>query len=558
MAASSHALDRIQHATRVRYRILIPALITALGILATLVVWARARYDRLAQVDTAFTSIAETNLSLLAQRVGLHFDALRNLAKSWQLYGLREEDAWQFDARLVLRQFPGISWIAWVDRAGTEVRYAARDSGTTAPAGPIALAVAHTTSPGQDYVNVSGGTPSMLVFLPVRTPADSSGVLAADLRSDSLVSGSNPAMAGQLACTIHREDGTLFYSSGQPAAGAPATMRVRGLVPLPSGGEWAVEYAPTEAYWSAVGAPWLEYFLLTGVLLSLALGAVALQLLRLREYSLVVIRANRVLDEQVRELSARDQELSRANQELDSRIAASTAELQDALRELETFSHSLSHDLRSPLGAVQNLVAILEEDYGSRLDQEGLRLLGRIRASSNSAVRLLNELVQLTWAGQQEQERRAVDMNAVARGAFAEAASGDADPGSVDLELSELPPAQGDPTQMTRVFANLLSNALKYTRGRERRQIRVEARPGERANTYVVADNGVGFDPAQADAIFQPFRRLHSAAKYEGTGLGLAIAAKIVRRQGGQIWAESDGRSGARFFVTLPRENGAS
>src|SRR5262249_40933211 len=140
---------------------------------------------------------------------------------------------------------------------------------------------------------------------------------------------------------------------------------------------------------------------------------------------------------------------------------------EDTLRDLETFSHSVSHDLRSPIGTVLNLVAVIEEDYARRIDDEGLRLLGRIRASANSAVRLLNELMQLTWAGQGGDTRKPVEMTQVARSAYSDVVSGDPDPGRVRFETEDLPPAIGDPALIGRVFSNLFSNALKYTRGQE-------------------------------------------------------------------------------------------
>ena len=303
-----------------------------------------------------------------------------------------------------------------------------------------------------------------------------------------------------------------------------------------------------------MSSPWPNYFLFTGLLLSLALGAVAFQFMRLREYSSVLAAANRALDAQVRELQARDRELSHVNLDLESRVAKRTAELEDTLRDLETFSHSVSHDLRSPIGTVLNLVAVIEEDYGRRIDDEGLRLLGRIRSSAHSAVRLLDELLQLTWAGQVGENRKPVEMTSVARAAYADAVTGDPDPSPVQFESGSLPSAVGDAALIGRVFSNLFSNALKYTRGQESRSIRVDGMTGDGENTYTVSDNGIGFDPAQASRLFEPFRRLHPSAKYEGTGLGLAIAAKIVRRHGGRMWAESDGQSGACFAFTLPAE----
>ena len=239
-------------------------------------------------------------------------------------------------------------------------------------------------------------------------------------------------------------------------------------------------------------------------------------------------------------------------------VRGASAKLLEAMTDLEAFSHSISHDLRSPIAAVLNYSAIIEQDWGDRLEDEGLRLLGRIRGSGEVAVRLLDQLVRFVWVERDAEERQGVDMTSLAREAFAELAVGSENPGDVRFELSELPAAHGSPALLLRVFRNLLSNSVKYTRGREGRRIEVAGVAGARENTYFVTDNGIGFDPRLHEAVFQPFHRLNAATEFEGSGLGLAIVAKIVRRHGGRVWAESDGSSGARFCFTLPCQgNGA-
>ena len=558
MTAHAPAISSLQRRLRARRRFVLPLLVSFLGLFVTVTTWVRARQERQAQVETAFSSVAETNRLALARRIRLHFSALSNLSRYWQLFGLPGREAWRFDIGMALQHFPGFARIVWVDSAGTDIRFLARDSSETASPELVEEARRHLQAPALDYIADQSQTRALKLYLPVRTPQDSLGVLAGELETEALLGGDDETRNQLLACTIRGSDGRVLMATGEPAADTPAALRRRGVLPLPNGGEWTVEYAPSHAYWATLSSRWPNYFLLTGVLLSFALGALALQFLRLREYSAVLADANRALDARIRELSERDRELSRVNLELESRVAERTAELQDTLRDLETFSHSVSHDLRSPVGSVLNLAAILEEDYEDRLDEEGMRLLGRIRASANAAVRLLNELVQLTWSGRDEPPvDQRVDMAAVARSAFGEAAAADKGAGPVHFELAELPPARGDPSLLERVLANLLSNALKFTRDRAERHIRVEADPGPAEHTYAVVDNGVGFEPGQAGVLFEPFRRGHSGDTYEGTGLGLAIAARIVRRHGGRMWAESDGASGSRFCFTLPASGGA-
>ncbi len=232
-------------------------------------------------------------------------------------------------------------------------------------------------------------------------------------------------------------------------------------------------------------------------------------------------------------------------------VQAASDQLREAVTQLEAFSHAISHDLRSPIGTVLNCVAILEEDHASGIGEGGVRLLRRMQAAADSATRLLDQLALFAWAGPTPGEHEVVDMTALAREAYVEVSSVDHEAEGVRFELGRLPPAVGSAALLVRVFRNLLSNAVKYTRGRQQRVIQVTGEAGGAENTYIVSDNGIGFDPNDHEAVFEPFRRLSGAKDFEGSGLGLAIVAKIVRRHGGRIWAESDGSTGARFGFTL-------
>ena len=236
----------------------------------------------------------------------------------------------------------------------------------------------------------------------------------------------------------------------------------------------------------------------------------------------------------------------------DADVRAASEELRAAMSELETFNHSISHDLRTPVGTVLNYSAMIEEDFGPRLDEKGARMLRGIRASAESAAGLLDQLVQLGWSGRERRERLLVDMTALARDVHAELAAAGDEAEQVHFELRELPPAWGSAALLRCLLRNLFSNSIKYTRGRPERRVRVEGTAGDQENAYWVTDNGVGFDPGLGEAVFQPFRRVTRGGRYEGSGLGLTIAARIVRRHGGRIWGESDGINGARFCFTLP------
>jgi signal transduction histidine kinase len=325
---------------------------------------------------------------------------------------------------------------------------------------------------------------------------------------------------------------------------------MRRALTSPAGSALRVDLAPSDDLVRQVATPWPRLFLLTGAILSVVLGALLLQFLRLRDFSAALGRTNLDLDAQLAQLSNRDRELRELNEALEHRVQARTGELTLALREVETFSHSVSHDLRSPIGAILNFTAVLQEDYGPHLDAEGARLLERVRAAAGRANKLLDALVEFAASGSAPEEAMAVDMTELAQRAFAEATGREGN-GEVRFALAPLPPAWADPALVHRLFVNLFGNALKFTRGREPRLVEAGGSPDTTGNHYWVRDNGCGFEPARAAELFEPFRRLHGS-DVEGTGLGLAIVARSVNRMGGRVWAESDGASGATFHFTLP------
>jgi len=535
-----------------RGHLLLPILMFVFGSLVSAVTWWQVRQDMQSTAAAGLADLAEESRGTLQDRVEKHLSALRNLSRYWQLFGLQETPVWHFNTGMVTDNFPGITWIAWIPVGGDSVRYVARDSSWTPSAKLVSDAVEHLGHPGPDVIPSADGVPAIHVMLPVRTPDLEVGTLAAEIRPDSLFGESGYEIASGLAFTVRTDEGHVLFRRGTPAVDPPAWLRKEVKLALSAGGTWVVDFEPTEEYVARSESVWPQYVLLTGLLLSLGIGAIALQILRVRSFSNALAHTNESLDARVHELTERDQELRHLNEDLESRVELRTGELRDAMTELEAFSHSISHDLRSPIGAVVNYVSILHEDYADRLDDEGRKVLQRIRKSSESAIALLDDLVQLARAGRDEPVREHVVMREVASRAFQEAVSADEEPARVQFELGVLPDAWGDPALIGRVFTNLFSNALKYTREREERRIRVSGSSDGSENTYVVEDNGVGFEPEASASVFEPFTRLHSSRRFQGTGLGLAIVARIVRRLGGRVAAESDGEHGARFTFTLP------
>jgi len=239
--------------------------------------------------------------------------------------------------------------------------------------------------------------------------------------------------------------------------------------------------------------------------------------------------------------------------ELEERVSERTAELQAANRELESFSYSVSHDLRAPLRGVVGFAGALMEDHGPELSGEGRRKLGIVMDEGRRMGVLIDELLAFSRLGRKALQLTAVDMTELARGCL-ESLQAQHQGAPPEVWLGALPAARGDRVLLGQVWINLLSNALKFSAKRERPRIEIGAETRGRECTYRVADNGAGFDARYQSKLFGVFQRLHDASEFPGTGVGLALVQRIVNRHGGRIWAESRPGEGATFYFALPVE----
>ncbi len=240
---------------------------------------------------------------------------------------------------------------------------------------------------------------------------------------------------------------------------------------------------------------------------------------------------------------------------LNASLAIRANQLETANKELESFSYSVSHDLRAPLRAIDGFSKIVEEEYGARLDDEGLRLLKVIRDNSQRMGILIDDLLAFSRLGRQPLSTEWMDMKLLATSALAEVQAGGFGSNAHSV-IHDLPKALADPALLKQVWVNLLSNAVKYTSTRPAPHIEVGFIAPNNADdppTYFVRDNGVGFDMRYYDRLFGVFQRLHRADEFSGTGVGLAIVHRLVARHGGKVWAEAELDQGATFYFTLPQ-----
>ena len=264
--------------------------------------------------------------------------------------------------------------------------------------------------------------------------------------------------------------------------------------------------------------------------------------------------ARQILERETAEEALRraEEELLRLNAELEQRVIDRTEQLNVANKELESFSYSVSHDLRAPVRAIAGFSKLLAEFHGSQLDEEANRKLGIVRSEAARMGALIDDLLRFSRLGRQALQMRVVDMEELVRINF-EALTAQHPGPQPKLDLHALPQAMADRALLAQVWINLLSNAIKFSAKVEKPLIEVSATSDEREHTYRVRDNGAGFDPRYAAKLFGVFQRLHDQSEFQGTGVGLALVHRIVSRHGGRVWAESEPGAGATFYFTLPR-----
>lgn len=259
--------------------------------------------------------------------------------------------------------------------------------------------------------------------------------------------------------------------------------------------------------------------------------------------------ARLVLSIDISERERAELAVQRLNDELEHRVQLRTAELEAAIAELESFSSSVSHDLRVPLRAIDGYARMLVEDHGAQLDDEARRMLGTISDNVRRMGQLINDLLALARAGRQPLTMHAVDMQDLATAAAAELVADCAV--RPEMQIGALPPAMGDVVLLRQVWMNLIDNAIKFSSREPAPLIEIGSDARDGRTEYFVRDNGVGFDLDHASNLYGVFQRLHDAREFPGTGVGLAIVHRIITRHHGAITADSAPGCGATFRFTV-------
>jgi two-component system sensor histidine kinase/response regulator len=274
------------------------------------------------------------------------------------------------------------------------------------------------------------------------------------------------------------------------------------------------------------------------------------------DYILKPFKLSAVLPVLARALTMRQLRLKNAALELRVRertieLEAANQGLEAANKELEAFSYSVSHDLRTPLRHIDGFARILVDDYAAQLPPDAQRLLDKVCAGATRLGMLIDDLLNFSRLSRQPLVKRTVSLASLVQEVLNELER-DREGRHMEIRLGSLPNCHGDAALLKQVFTNLLSNAQKFTRKKEQALIEVGCTEGESGLQCSVRDNGAGFDMKYAHRLFGVFQRLHTADQFEGTGVGLSIVQRIIHRHGGRVWVESEPDKGTTFYFTLP------
>jgi PAS domain S-box-containing protein len=255
--------------------------------------------------------------------------------------------------------------------------------------------------------------------------------------------------------------------------------------------------------------------------------------------------------EDITERKQLEEKMKKLNAELEERVSQRTKELSTAVKEMEAFSYSVAHDLKTPLRAIAGFANILLEDYAPKLDDNAIKVIGVIDGNVKKMGQLIEDLLKLAHLARLATAFTDIDVTTLVQSVCHELREGPFRDRAMEVSVKPLPHTKADPTLAKQIFTNLISNAMKFTAHKEKAVIEVGGYGKDGECVYYVKDNGAGFDMKYVDKLFGIFQRLHAQDEFSGTGIGLAIVRNAIQRHGGRVWAEGEVGQGATFYFTL-------
>jgi len=566
---SLHATDRAYR----RIRLIVVLSLTLPVILFALLSYLRADRDLTNLTLSRRESVAYLGASMLAEKLDRLVDIGTSLATRRQFRVLIAKGRWSEAVGIlegVPKDFPFIERVFLADAGGTLMadipalpgvrgkNFAFRDwyQGVSRRWEPYVSDVYKRAAPPQYNV--------VAIVVPIRSETETIiGILGLQVRLETLTEWTKHIELGPTGFlyVVDRKGNLAVHPKFSPEGDLVDFSRVPTVQKVLRG-ERGVEilfnpvenekrlsaYAPVPRYgWGLVALEATETaFELRNKGLTFLLAVFIMMFLLSCFLSYVIIRA-------FAERRRSEGEIKKLNEDLRHRAT----ELETANKELDAFSYSVSHDLRAPLRHIDGYAELLRKHVAAGLDAKGQRYMETISDSAKQMGRLIDDLLVFSRMGRAEMNVSGVSMQGLVDEALGRLRSQTAGR-DIDWKIGNLPQVQGDPAMFRQVWLNLIDNAVKYTRTRERAEIEIRSIFNGDESVFFVRDNGVGFDPRYAGKLFGVFERLHRSDEFEGTGIGLANVRRIILRHGGRTWAEGQVEGGATFYFSLPKAKGGA
>ncbi|HSM31252.1 MAG TPA: ATP-binding protein [Woeseiaceae bacterium] len=532
-------------------RIIVSVAITLAVGAGTVALWQNLEEQRLNQVARVAEAESYAARSQLVRDMDRLLSALRNVAIMLSTYGHLPGQQWVPHTGTELAEFAGIELLLWDDpdrgvryaRAGDNDRfdYRPRDEEWQAYVDLLGRArmVERTAMLGPNFRENGGVYYEVVLIDPDRR---SNARVVAVVNIGETIADFLFDQSPGFAIRVESED-VLLYERDTPVQPAPEKWSRSGKIRLSAGNLWTITHQPTTSMLESFDTPSLELVLLLGLLIAVLMGMLTF------ENGRATSRANAA--------EIAESKLEKLNRGLEAVVRKRTGELAERTSDLQTLTDSVAHDLRNPLNSMAVNIQLLEAKFAEPLGEEGRRILQRLLPAIRQMADILERLLGLSILANSTFNPKPLNMEKLVRETFEDLRASEHSPARFDID--PLPPAYADRTLVQMLLTNLLGNALKYTRDRRERRIRVSAETSNGETVYSIADNGIGFDADSGERIFAAFQQLNTGSRADGVGLGLTLVKKVVDRHGGRIWATSQPGNGATFYFTLePRTDRTS
>lgn len=544
---------------RERWRWL-PSMATAALMLIAFNFWQALVAQSVQRLERATVEVLERTRDIVDDRVRGQLNLLERITLQWShLEGFPDERRWRADAAIVLDHFPYIAGIGLTDANRVYRRAAFRNLtldavGNRADSGDlrrraIEEAIAQRTIRVTPALEILPGGVGFAIAAPMFRDGSFLGLTMAGIRFDDLLRfGRGPQPAGFAAALLEgdRELARVPANDAGPQPGLSRGTQVR----LP-GASWTLQVWPTAEFARATRGALPELMLGFGVVLALLVGIALAAQQTVARQNRDLSRFTQALEAEIAERRRAEEAAHRLNLELEDRVRERTRDLEAMNRELETFSYSVSHDLRQPLSSIAGYSKLLLDEYGARLDPAALHYLQRIHGNVTRMGLLIDDLLDLARVNRAELDIQPVDLTAVARAILGRLRQQEPQR-PVNAHVADGLETRADRVLIEVALENLLANAWKFTRDCKPAEIEVGTEQRDGRKVFFVRDNGAGFDPRYAHKLFGVFQRLHAESEFPGNGVGLATVKQVVARHRGEVWAEGAPGKGAVFFFWLP------